>query len=209
MLTVGLYRSTGIGSGTHGDPLRSKLSNYIDGTAGSSFEDWALDPSSVAARYALTVCDSTVHTAIAGDVDILPMSPQLDSLSALWAWLEGPIGAVAVPLRNAIEADGVPIDDFTVATPRRAVIRRIAMRHRIGQYMAGTLDSNALAFLIVNLSTLVSAVPAGPRNRAQAWMVERGLDTSWIIGATIVREVLRYIYLNLNLSTLRWARMGL
>lgn len=206
---LALYRSLRIGTGTSADPYRSKLANYITGTAGAWFEDWALDPTGALARYALAFCDSAVHTTMAADVDIQQMSPQRDSLSDLLAWLAGPVGTISAGLRTLVEGDGIPIDDFTVDTTRRTVWRRIALRHRMGQFMRGATDTDALAFLLDSLATQVSAIPVARRNRIAAWMTERGLDTSWIVGTTTVREVLRYILLGLNLKPLRWAAVEL
>lgn len=207
-MTLALYRCPRIGTGIPPDAYRSKIASTIDGTNGT-FEDWALDPGGATGRYVLASCAPAVHAVLVADPEIMQMSPQVADTAALGVWLDGAIGTVAAALRNAIESDGIPIDDFTVSSTRREVWRRIAMRHRIGQLMLGEGDGNALAFLVANLATQVSALTAAVRNRASAWMSERGIDASWIVGTTTVREVLRFIFVNNGFQRLRFARIDI
>ncbi len=196
-ITHRLYRSARLGSGTLSDPYYSALRAYIvaDGS-GSDFEDWIHETKPV--RYALASCEASVHDTIAADVNIQALSPQFSALEDLDAWLDGSL-ALTAGQRTAVEDDGIPIDDITSSNTRREFLRRVALHHRIGNYMRGLNDS-ALDFLRESLSTTVSQVPQAVRTRIQTWMQERGLSTAWISGSTTVRQVLKYILVNINLS---------
>lgn len=65
-----------------------------------------------------------------------------------------------------------------------------------------------LTFIRSSLDGTVADVPVGARTRIQNWMQDKGLDTSWIVGTTTVRAVLKFIVGGLNISPLAFTRVA-
>lgn len=190
--TYRLYRAARLGDGkSRATAYRSAILRY-----GAQRRDvWDnVSRQSTAGFYHLVLADSTIHTQIAADVDIQALSPEQATLAALQTWLDGQIGGgVSASLRSAIESDGIPIDDLTATSTRRALLRRIARCIMFAQRLFGERDADALTFARAALDATVAEVPLVARQRIAAWMQARGLDTSWITGTTPVRQVLRFI----------------
>jgi len=189
-LTFRFYRSKRVGTGVRGDPFRSKLTAYITAQGGSDFEDWILDPVDAGlTRYALAICDSTVHATIDGDTDIQALSPELANQAAATSWLDSAITAPAAVL-TAIEGDRIPVDDVTT---NRQLMRRLAIYHRLGNLLLANRETDAIGLLRSSLSLTVADLTAAVRNRVQSWMTERGISTTGITGTTTLRDVVKRI----------------
>lgn len=191
-LTYRLYRSIRIGTGARDNPWRSKLTLYItaDGT-GADFWDWIHDARPV--RYALTRCDSTVHTQIAADIEITPLSPELSTLAALNSWGNELASTIPLGMRDQLEADGCSMSWVTAQTTKREVLRYLSRMHRISQELRRLRESDALDFLMQDLTRPVAQVPLAARTRISTWMHNHDLETTWITGSTTVREVIHFI----------------
>ena len=107
-LTYRIYRAAQIGDGLSlRTAFRSALCDFIveDGS-GATFHD---ELTSGGVRYALTRCDSTVHTAIDLDARIQAVSPQFALKGDLTTLLDGPATALPLAVRNQLIADGHPV----------------------------------------------------------------------------------------------------
>lgn len=201
-LTYRFYRSTEIGTGTIVDPRRNVLTNYITGGDGADFWDWIHDARPI--RYAFSCADSTVHDLCAADADITPYSPQLADLPAVQVWLDSPLSSVPVGIRNQIESDGFSTAWATGQTTRRAAFIYISRVHVMMQELKRLKDNDSLEMFTKGLDTTVGALTTLVRNKVSQWMENRGLDTSWVLGSTSVREVIQYIITNLEWRILQF-----
>jgi hypothetical protein len=193
--TYRLYRSPLIGTGVRGDPFRSKLTQYIVGNAtGQTFWDWIHDARPV--RYALTFCDTTIHPTIAADAQMTVLSAQLADLPALEAWLNEPAGSVPQAIIDVFESDGFHMGWASGATTKREVLRYIAKVHVMIQDLKRLRDNVSIGLFTRALTVPVSDIPVNVRQQMATWMQSMGLDTSWIVGSTLVREVIHYIMQN-------------
>lgn len=202
MATYRFYVALTIGDGlSRATAFRSKLSNFIvnDGTK----DFWSWSNRAWPRQFCLALCDTTLHTTIAADVDIAPLSPELADVSTVNTWLDGPVGTLPTGVATALEAGGIPVDWIDGTTTRRQLWRFIAAWHFVMQRFNGSGDSNAFAFIKRSLDDTVGQVPAAARNRISAWMSGQGLDTAWITGATKVRAVVRFILANGNFPVMQ------
>jgi hypothetical protein len=208
-LTYRLYRSARLGTGTRADPYRSALTRHIseDGT-GQTFEDWIQDPIDVGlARYACALADSTVHAQCVADPDITALSPECATIAEVTVYLDTPL-AIVSGVRTTIETDRIPLHDLLDgANTHRELWRRLAVYHRVGNYLRGSGDA-AIEILRAALSGTVGQLPAAVRTRVRNWMAERGLDSTWITNQTTVRDVITYIVNNVALTGARFAMLG-
>lgn len=200
--TYRFYMAVTLGDGLSiATAYRSKLANYIVGNATQDFWSWANDTHSV--QFCLAWCDPELHTTIAADADIVPISAQLADLSAITTYLDTPIASIPSGVQAALEANGIPVDWIVMGTTTpRTFWRFIAARHFITQKLAD--NPNALQFLRANLDSVVSTLTIAQRNAVGNWMISRDIDTSWIVGSTTVRQVLKFIINNGNFQTLSY-----
>lgn len=110
--------------------------------------------------------------------------------------------AVLIDLRNELEANGINTAWASGSTTMRELLRYMLRQHTLGQVLHSF--PNAKDFLTAGINNTVASVPVSARNQISSWMVSRGLDTTWITGATLVREVLHYIQQNMNHSLLKF-----
>lgn len=192
-MTYRLYLATRIGDGiTHQTAFRSKLVNYIvnDGTK----DFWSWGNRATAFCFCLALCDSPLHATIAADVDIIALSPELADTAAITTYLNGLVGTLPTNISNALEAAGIPVDWITAGTTRRQLWRFISAWHFINQRMTAAQRT----FLANNLDSTIGSLTVAERNRISTWMTNNNLDTTWITGPTLVREVVKFIIQNGN-----------
>lgn len=208
MATYRFYRAPTLGTGASTqDYIRSKLQNYIvnDGTptspATQDFWDWSFRTRS--ARYCLAWCDSTVHTTIAADAEITVLSPELADIAAIQTWLDGLVGSLPAGLATVLEADGISTTWLTGTTTRRQLWRFIAKLHSLVQKLSGSGDADLRDLFKNGLATTVGQVPVAARNKIGNWMINQGMDTSWITGATTLRQVTEFVVANASFPPLR------
>jgi hypothetical protein len=195
--TYRFYLAATIGDGvSRATAFRSKLSDFIVNDGTKDFWDWS--NRATAFRFCLAWCPTALHTSIAADANVTVLSPELADPAAVAAWLDQDVGTLAAALANKLEAAGIPVDWITAGITRRQLWRFISAWHFITQRMNSAGDTNALAFIRSNLDSTIGSLPAAVRNRASAWMSEKGLDTSWIVAGTKVRAVVRFIIVNGN-----------
>ena len=200
MATYRFYRTALIGTGTRQDPFRSALTKYIVNDGTQDFWSWAYDIAN--AQYCLAFTDSATHAAAAADPQITAIGPELADLAAISAWLDTPVGVLGQALSDIMEGDGFPVDWIGAGVTRRDLWRFITMYHVITQRFKGSGDNSYLAFFKSNLNATVSSLPVAQRNKVQAWMAAQGMDTSWITGATQLREVIIFVAKNSNLPVM-------
>lgn len=193
-MTLRLYLSTRIGVGTRADPFRSKLANFIINDGTKDFSDWS--NRATAFRFALAQCDSALHATIAADPDVVALSPELVDGPAVQTWLDGLVGTIPPAQTTALEAAGIPVDWVDGTTTRRQLWRFISAWHFMCQRMSGEGTTNALLFIASNLDSTVGSLTAPVRNQMSTWMSNHGLDTSWIVGGTLVRAVVKFAITN-------------
>lgn len=145
----------------------------------------------VGRRYAVAWGPTASLDAAELDPEVIALSPQSSDQAAAQNWLDQPhtwtVGQLAT-----LEADFVDTDLITASTTRRAIIRTVIQNLLFVQQVLHNFP-NALEFLQSNLDTQVSALNASTRTAVQDWLEGKGIDTSWIVGSTSVREVLQGI----------------
>jgi len=203
-LTYRFYRSLMVGTGTRSDPYRSDLTRFIvaDGS-GANFWDLAAPAGWHPARYALAIADSTVHAAIDADGTNLALSGELVDLPTVATFLDGTDAQnLAANILAQFETDGVSTAWLASQTTVRQMLSYLSRLVVILQDVDRLANTNALAAFASALSTTVSQLSANVKTQVAAWMTGKGLDTSWIVGSTTVRQVLQYILTNINWPTL-------
>jgi hypothetical protein len=139
----------------------------------------------------LAVADVTPaeHTTLIGTAGVTYI-PFEDASTAPVDLVTGTVGDVSAANRTLIssrlEAQHIPTQDFTLATPLRIVLARIKRRFVLRQIL-GTDDWTE------GLDTLVSAIAAPRRNAIANRLAARGIDTSAIQGADTIREAIRKV----------------
>jgi hypothetical protein len=138
-----------------------------------------------------------VHTAIQADPRVVRLFPVVSAtLEQIRANLDVPLvsfgTSYATQLRAALEARGVDTDWAMAATTGRDLVRRLVRAYLFSQSIGGTNGTNALALLASNLDATVGSLSATVRNGAKSWLTAQGLDTSWIVSGTTVRQVLAW-----------------
>jgi len=201
--TYRFYRTPRLGDGlTRQTAFRSKLNDLGIVRADATQDFWSWPNRAMAVSLCLVWCEPVKHVTIAADPDISALSPELADIAAVNAWLDQPVGALPAAIRARLESDGFPLGWVNGATTRRQLWRKIAQQHVIMQRLFAGND-NAFNFFKRSLDETIASVPVAIRNRVSAWMVERGLDTSWITGATLVREVVEFVLAQVNLPKCR------
>lgn len=199
-LTYRFYRSALIGVGTIENSFRSSLSQYITAANGSDFWDWVHEIRPI--RYAFARTTPIIHGLCAADAGITPYSPELSDLNAVQIWLDSPLSSVPQLIRNQLESDGFSTSWATAQTTRRAAFNYISRIHVMLQELRRLQDFDSMELFNRGLDTTVGALPVLVRNKVALWMTNRGLQTDWILGTTLVREVIQYIHDNLTWQTL-------
>lgn len=199
MATYRFYRTPRLGDGlSKQTAFRSKLHDLALVVSDGTQDFWCWPNRAMPVCICFVWCQSATHTTIAADAEIFPLSPELADMAAVNVWLDGLIGTLAPALVTRLEADGFPLGWITGTTTRRQMFRKVSQQHFIIQKLFADND-NAFNFFKRNLDETIASVPVAIRNRVSAWMVERGLDTSWITGASLVREVVTFVLAQLNL----------
>lgn len=202
MATYRFYRAPTLGTGASPqDAIRSKLTNYIVNDGTQDFWDWSFRTRS--ARYCLAWSDTTVHATIAADSEITVLSPELADLAAIQTWLDGLVGTLPGPVATVLEADGISTTWLTGATTRRQLWRFIAKLHVLVQKLSSSGDADLRDLFKNGLATTVSQVPVAARQKVGAWMINQGMDTSWITGATTLRQITHFVVANASFPPLR------
>lgn len=200
--TYRFYVALTLGDGvSKATAFKSKLANFITANNTQDFWDWS--NRAWPRRFCLALCDSTKHSTIAADPDIVALSPELADLPAVATWLDGAVGSLPANIATAMENGGIPTQWISATTTRREIWRFIAAWHFWLQRFSGALDNDALNFLKSNLDNTVSQVPVAAKNRISTWMVNNSLDTGWITGATAIRNVVTFIILNGNFTIMK------
>lgn len=152
--------------------------NAVDGRTDSALTSgWMLVSTNVTdAQHAILVADPRVRYLPFEDLTGAPL--ELDS-----ALSNAPITQRTL-LRDACEAEHIPVHDIgvsnTVRDAMKRLIRRCVLRQKLKE-----LD------YVEGLDTLVSDIPAQRRNRIRDRLIEHGFDTSVIAGADTIREAIR------------------
>lgn len=201
MPTFRYYRSAEILNATKGARC-SALTRYITADGETGFWDWTHEIRPI--RYALAYCDSSIHALCAADPEIKPYSPELADLAAVQAWLDSPLSSVSQTIRDQIENDGFSTSWATGATTRRAAFLYISRVHVMLQELRRLKDIDSMEMFDRGLDTTIGSLTVQVRNKVGTWMTNRGLETAWITGPTLVREVIQYIHDNLNWPILQF-----
>lgn len=190
MATYRLYRTARVGSGTADDPFRSRLADLLtsNGT-GRDFWDWVHDGRPV--RYCLALCPDALHTVLAADPQVTPMSPQFADRQELADWLDGSLSATPQAALDRLEADGFDLQWATPATTRRQAFRRLARLHAACQEFRRQGDTVGLALFGLPLTDTVGSLPANVKSRVLTWLQSRGADASGLDNSSTVRQVLK------------------
>ncbi len=200
--TYRFYLAATIGDGAPATRFRSKLCNYLVQNATQDFWSW---PNSVTSnQFCLAWCPTALHTTIAADVDVVPLSSELADVAAVTAYLDAPVGTIPTGVATALENNGIPLDWVTITTTPRQIWQFISIRHSVAERINGAGNANALSFLRNNLDTQVSAISVAVRNAVASWMQAQGIDASWIVGTTTVRAVLKFIVVNWQLPIMNY-----
>lgn len=196
-MTFRFYRSVRIGDGlTTRTAFRNKLDDAPfaikeNPAAGTGY--WDLIHDARAVRYVLVQCSSSLHTTIAADSEIIPLSPELADAAAIQTWLDGPLGTPTTVLAR-LEADGISTAWITAQTTRRDMFRYVSRVMACTQDLRRLKDVDALAVFAASLDATVNTLSTTTRTRAVTWMQNRGLDTSWIVpSTTTVRQVIHFV----------------
>ena len=202
-MSISFYLAPQQGTGTFLDPYRSILNNLIDITQG----DW-FDEIDNPARHISICCVHTsdaTHATIATNAQVITVSPlyaddsQLQTgMSTLLSSIPG-IGAI----RTKLESNGIDTSWATGSSTIKDAIQYLIRTHSIAQIADGQAFTEVKQFIANNLDTTVGNVSATIRNRVATWMQNHGLDTSWIVGTTTVRQVVAYIINNFSWNKLR------
>jgi hypothetical protein len=193
-LTFRIYRAAVIEDGlSFLAAKRNVLTEYITASGGADFWDWVHDARSI--RYTLARCDSTVHALINADPRITAISGEFTDWEA---WLDLTLASVPLATRNLLESDGFSISWATAGTTRRDALIYISRVHVIMQELRRLGEVDSLAVFAQGLGTTVGSLSIQIRNKVLAWMGNWGLDTTWIIGSTAVREVIHYVIQRVN-----------
>ena len=199
--TYRFYRTPRLGDGlSRQTAFRSKLYDLALIISDGTQDFWNWPNRAMAVSLCFVWCPSATHAAIAADPEIFPLSPELDDMAAVNTWLDGLVGTLAPALVTRLGSDGFPLLWMNGTTTRRDMFRKVSQQHFIIQKLFANND-NAFNFFKRNIDETIASVPVAIRNRVSAWMIERGLDTSWITGATLVREVVTFVLSELNLPT--------
>lgn len=202
MATYRFYRAPTLGTGASPqDGIRSKLTNYIVNDGTQDFWDWSFRTRNT--RYCLAWCASSVHTTIAADAEITVLSPELADLPAIQTWLDGLVGTLPAAVAMVLEADGISTTWLTGATTRRQLWKFIAKLHVLIQKLSGSGDADLRDLFKNGLATTVAQVPVAARTKIGNWMTNNGMDTSWITGATTLRQVTHFVVANASFPPLR------
>ena len=208
-LTYRFYRSPRIGDGTSfSTAFRSKLTQYIDGQGGSAF--WDVDNQAQPVRYALAFCDSTVHAAIAQDLGITALSPEIPNLFAVETWLDAPASAGLSSQSALLEGDGCSTSGAVAQTTNRDVLRYLSRLHVCIQdafgkrrLANGDLTGNVILGLFRQaLTARWNTLTVAERAAAVAWATAKGLPLAWVNNTVTARQIVHYVLTNGNIPPL-------
>jgi hypothetical protein len=207
-MLVQLYVAPQIGTGTRADPYRSVIQNYIDISAGESFDeiDFPSRRKSICAVFAL----QATHDVINADNTIIPLLPSIQPDEAAWhAILDTPLTEFPSAWKTAastkLEAAGIPVDWIISTTTLRDLLRYILRVFAWCQIVTGQGNVNVMAFLSNNIDATVGSLSTAQRNAVRTWMQGVGLDTLWILGTTLVRQVVTFIVNNYGFKPFAFA----
>jgi len=202
-MPVRIYIAPQIGSGMLVDPnpanwsdttgpYRSLLNKYVNVSEGEGFEE--IDHPARRISICTVEASATTLDAIEADGRVIPVLPiRATDRTHLAQILNAPFSSYPLAWRNAartkLESLGVNTEWITGTNTMKDVLRQIIKLFSVAQVADGHGQADVKEFIRGNIDVQVSAIPASQRQAIGAWLQSRGIDTSWITGATTVRQV--------------------
>jgi hypothetical protein len=211
-MPVRIYIAPQIGSGMLLDPnpanwtdttgpFRSLLNTFVNPSAGEGFDE--IDHP--ARRISICTVEASTATldAIEADPRVTPVIPiRATNRTHLAQILNAPFSSYPLAWRNAartkLEAFGINTEWITGTNTMKDVLRQVIKMFSVAQVADGQGQGNVMEFLKSNLDLEVSAIPAAHRQAIRDWLLQRGIDVSWITGATTVRQVVATLPANFS-----------
>jgi hypothetical protein len=181
-----------------GEYYSSLLNDFI--AAGESFSE--IDNPARRISICCVNASSTTHAAILADSRVFVASPLANDFAELKQKLETLFNSIAgvATIKTKLENNGINTAWISASSTLRDVLRYLLRIFTIGQLTYGKNESDIMEFLRNNLDTQVVNISLTIRNKVKAWMQSKGLDVSWIVGATTVRQILHYIVTTLSIG---------
>jgi len=178
-MPVRYYLADRIGTGTLADPRRPRIAS------GVNYGGANIGAGKVWVEADVSPAQHTAMLAVAG-VIYLPFEDAGGAIVPLDSPLSNVSSANRTLIRDRCAAAHIPDDGITLASPCRAVVRRILLRLILRQVL-GPDD------LTEGLDTLVSAIPLAKRQAIRAKLVAHGIDFDGVLGTDTIREAIRKI----------------
>jgi hypothetical protein len=187
---------------------RNCLNEFVDVAAG----DWFTEYQHPARRISLCLLSApqSVHDTVASDPRVVRASPfvvgteqeYLDMLATSLAQLAPAWRSAA---QTFLEERGFDTSNLTGTNTYGDLVKRVINTIWLCQMAHREHNADLFEWLRSNLDDPVSSVPVAARNAVADWMQRHTLDTSWISGATTVREVLAFIRDNAQRPAIKFA----
>lgn len=192
MPTYRFYISAKAGTGSRLDPFRSTVMKIVQANGGGIVND--MMNAATPFRFSVAFVESSVHTLCVADTDVRALSPELADQAAVDAFMTGPVGVIPNGIKNVMESAGIPLDWVDpVNNTDRSVWAYVATWHFMVQRASGQGQTNVVGFLGNNLDSTVAQISAAARSAVAAFMDGLGIDRSWVVNSTLVREIVTFI----------------
>lgn len=191
-ITYRFYISALVGTGTRVDPKRSRVMQIVQANGGGAVSD--MMNAATPFRFSVAFVDSTIHALCVADANVKALSPELADQAAVDAHMAAAVGVIPAGLKNVMENAGIPLDWVDpVNNSNRDVWAYVATWNFMVQRASGQSQTNVVAFLGRNLDNTIAQVPAAARTGIATFMDGLGIDRTWVVNTTLVREIVTFI----------------
>lgn len=190
--TYRFYISAVTGTGARSDPRRSTVIKIVQANGGGQVNDMM----NVATpfRFSVAFVDSSIHALCVADPNVKALSPELVNQAAVDTHMAAAVGAIPTGLKNVMENAGIPLDWVDpVNNSNRDVWAYIATWNFMVQRASGQGQTNVVGFLGNNLNNTIVQVSAAGRTGIATFMDGLGIDRTWVVNTTLVREIVTFI----------------
>lgn len=192
MATYRFYISALVGVGTRADPKRSRVMQIVQANGGGTVND--MMNAATPFRFSVALADSAVHALCVADPNVKALSPELADQAAVDSHMTSAVGVIPSGIVTVMENAGIPLDWVDpVANTNRNVWAYTATWHFMVQRASGQDKTDVVTFLGNNLDNTIAQVSAAARNGIAAFMDGLGIDRTWVVNTTKVREIVTFI----------------
>lgn len=195
-MSIQIYLSPLIGTGTKADPLRPKLKDIL----ATGDRMWSYE--SPARAVVFCVVDAADLSAINTDAENVPITAPVATRPELTAWLDTQIGDLdatdrtrLLALRSLLDNRGINTANvdatWTVRDVCRLIIKLLWLSQRAKEF---GVDADLSKLIRQSLNdTLGTTLTAAERTRLRTWFINRGGLSTAINTTTTVRQALTAI----------------